>query len=115
MTPARRRPSLTARARHAIRHSRLFVCLVDAAWVVDAHCQVQAAYAQQCGTPVRVLLAPGVRLPETAFQGITDLQVVRSQGTEADKAQIEAWLEEVACATAHASRAGAATRPYVRR
>ena len=95
MTPARRRQSLTVRERYAIRHSRLFVCFVDAAWVVDARCQAQAAYAQHCGTPVRVLLAPGVRLPETAFLGLTDLRIVQSQGTEADHAQILAWLEEV--------------------
>lgn len=94
MTPTRRRQSISARARHAIRHSQLFVCVVGADSMVDAQTEARAAYAQQCGRPVRVLLAQGARLPETAFQGIADVQVARTQGGEGDLAQIRAWLEE---------------------
>ena len=86
--------TLSAAERRAIRTSRLFLVLADATWFHDAHTQAEAAHAQQCGVPCRVLVAPGVRLPETAFQGITDLRIVRSQGPAADVAQIQAWLEE---------------------
>ena len=91
---------LSAAEYWAIRRSRIFLVLATPIWCDDAQAQArtqaQTAYAQQCGTPVRVLVSPGVRLPETAFQGLADVQIVRSQGSEADGAQIEAWLEEVA-------------------
>ena len=79
---------LSVQTRAAIKRARLFLVVVSEHWFRDAHAQAQAAYAQQCGKPFRVLVVPGTRLPETAFQGVRDLRIVQSQGTEADVVQI---------------------------
>src|SRR5262245_59877792 len=87
--------SLTAQDKAAVRTSDLFVVLLTRHWLRDAHAQAQAQYAAQLGKPFRVLVWPGVRLPENAFQGVEDLELVHLEttGAEALRAPVKAWLE----------------------
>jgi hypothetical protein len=76
----------------AIAASRFFVALVSPAWLADPHCQARLQAAARLGKPIRLLVLPGVRLPEDVFCDIADLEVAQSQGPEADSAQILRWL-----------------------
>jgi hypothetical protein len=76
-----------------IAASRLFVALVDPAWLADPHCQAELQTAARLGRPVRLLVLPGTRLPEDAVQGIADLEVTQSQGLAEDSAQVLRWLD----------------------
>jgi hypothetical protein len=79
--------------RRALAESHLFVCLVSPAWLTDAHAQAQAGYAQGLGLPFRVLLWPGVRLPEDAFAGVPDLEIAPHTTVEGDGAQVRRWID----------------------
>jgi hypothetical protein len=87
---------LPAKTRHAIDQSRLFVILVSPTWFGNPHSQAALAYATARGKPVRVLLPPGLRLPEDLFLGTADCQIARSTGAEGDRQQVLTWLEEIA-------------------
>lgn len=86
-------PPLPRHTRDTIAHSRLYVCLVTPAWLRDPQCSAELAYAVHLGKPIRLLVEPGVRLPETFLTSVTDLQVARLEGAETAAAQIQAWLE----------------------
>jgi hypothetical protein len=77
---------------HKRRRNRICVCAVTAAWFTDEHAQETYAYARDQGLPIRVIVAPGVRLPEEAFLGVTDLEIVQSRGPAANAEQIRAWV-----------------------
>jgi hypothetical protein len=88
--------ALSARERMGIRTSRVFVCFADPTFWTDPRAQAQVAYARQLGKPFRVLLLSGTRVPEDAFAGVEDIQMVRSRGVKADAAQLQVWRAEVA-------------------
>jgi hypothetical protein len=79
-----------------LRESALFVALVSPAWFTDARCQAQAAYAKALGKPFRILLRAPMRLPEDAFQGITDLQIATIHTIDQAAAVVKRWVEEYA-------------------
>jgi len=88
--------TLSVRHRRAIRDSACFLCLASQHFWTDPLAQAQVAYAHQLGKPFRVLLLRGTRVPEDAFQGVTDLQIVPSRGAEADVRQVKMWMAELA-------------------
>jgi hypothetical protein len=87
---------LSARARRARRRARLFVFVLTPDWGEDPHVHAMVAYACQLGKPFRVLVRPGVRMPEDLFVDIADLQIAASRGVEQDTAQVQAWFAELA-------------------
>jgi len=80
--------------REGLRRSRLFAPLVTPHWLTDPRCQAQAAYARALGKPFRVLVLGDLRLPEDAFAGISDLQVVRVTTPEEASAHLAHWIRE---------------------
>jgi hypothetical protein len=88
------RTTLSQAERDGIARSRLFLCFVTPQWLTDPHAQAMAAYAQRLDKPFRVLVWPGVRLPEDAFRGVTNLAIALRTTQAGDMAQIERWLEE---------------------
>lgn len=78
----------------AIADANLFLCFVTPAWLSDAHAQAQATYAAQCGLPFRVVLWPGVRLPEDAFAGVQEMEVVRTTDLGQVADEVKRWLGE---------------------
>jgi hypothetical protein len=85
---------LDARTRHALEHTALFVCFVSPAWVTDPRCQAMATYARALGKPFRVFVQPGVRLPEQAFLGVTDLEITPWTSRDAAVSQMQQWIEQ---------------------
>lgn len=79
----------------ALRQSHLFLVLLTPDWFRDVECQRLYQEARTLGLPVRVLVAPGVRVPEDAFQGLRDLQLAVSQSAEQDVAQVRTWIAEI--------------------
>jgi hypothetical protein len=88
--------SLSRRSRQTIRHSSIFVCVWSAHSPGDSQQSAAIAYATAIGKPVRVLVAEGARLPEDAFLGIADLEIVHATTPADGVAQVLAWLEAVA-------------------
>ena len=85
---------LTAHQRACIEQSALFVAIVTPNWLTDPVCQAQAAYATALGKPIRLLLWPGVHLPDEAFLGVTDLQIARHGNDDTDSETIRHWIDE---------------------
>lgn len=79
--------------RQTIHQGRLFVCVWSAASPGNTHQSAAVAYANAIGKPVRVLVTKGVRLPENAFLGVTDLEIAHVDTPEAGAAQLMAWME----------------------
>jgi hypothetical protein len=84
--------TLSTDTQRKIRSSRICVCLVTTAWLTDERAQATYASARDQGLPIRVIVAPGVHLPEDAFLGVADLEIVHSRGAVADAEQIRAWV-----------------------
>jgi hypothetical protein len=80
-----------------IRASRICVCLVTTAWFTDEEAQATYAYARDQGLPIRAIVEPGLHLPEDAFLGVTDLEIVQSRGPAANAEQIRAWVIDDTC------------------
>jgi hypothetical protein len=61
----------------------------------DATQRAKLAYAMALGKPIRILVRPGVQLPEDLCPGYGDVQVARVASDAAAGRQLAAWLEEV--------------------
>jgi hypothetical protein len=81
------------RTRDAIAQSRLFVCFITPAYLRDPRASAELVYAVQLGKPIRLLVSPGLRLPEAFLAGVPDLQAAVVATPDEAQAQIRAWLE----------------------
>jgi len=73
---------LSWRERVDIRDSAVFLVLCTRHWLTDPRAQAQAQYARQAQKPFLVALFPDVRLPEDAFVGVQDLEIVRMESAD---------------------------------
>jgi hypothetical protein len=76
------------------RRSRLIVLVWDAAQPGPAF-DARLAYAQQLGTPIRLLCLDDTPVPAALGAGVADWATARVDSPEAGGRQIQRWLAEL--------------------